>query len=147
MVILLGQVSLPGRNADDWSGATIAVEANDQPAEAVTDNTGNFSLTTTVQGGEATIKADAPGYLPAVCQAVMSQPQTTLAEVSLRSGDITNDDVVDVTDAVAIGLGFGQTGAGNPADINHSGNVDVLDVILVGINFGEGTQNWSCQGQ
>ncbi len=152
VVILLGQVSLPGRAANDWSGATIAVENNNEvqvasQAQAVTDRTGKFTLTTTMPAGNTAIKADAPGYLPAVCTTAMTQPQATLTNIALRSGDINDDDRVDITDAVAIGLGFGQTGANIPADINRSGNVDVLDVILVGINFGEGAQTWKCLGQ
>jgi len=94
------------------------------------------------------IKADAPGYLPARCviaAGVLSQPDLELASTALLSGDINDDDIVDITDAVAIGVGFG--GEGDPdllTDINRSGNIDIFDVILVGVNFGEGMQNWEC---
>ncbi|MFC1975175.1 hypothetical protein ACFLXQ_02105 [Chloroflexota bacterium] len=149
VVIIIGQVSLPGREANDWSGATVAVEPQAQAQStgqmsATTDHTGNFALTADLPSDNATIRADAPGYLPAVCRAALTLPETTLTHTALLSGDINNDDWVDITDAVAIGLDFGATGPAVSSDINRSGNVDVLDVILLGINFGEGSQVWSC---
>jgi hypothetical protein len=62
------------------------------------------------------------------------------------SGDVNDDDRVDVTDAVAIGAGFGVNGSNLPADIDRSGFTDIFDVILVAVNFGEGAQNWYCTG-
>jgi hypothetical protein len=147
VVIIIGQVSLPGREANDWSGVTVAIEPQAQSTgdlSTTTDHTGNFAFTAEVPSENATIRADAQGYLPAVCQVTLTQPETTLSHTALLSGDINNDDWVDITDAVAIGLDFGATGPTVPSDINRSGNVDVLDVILLGVNFGEGSQVWSC---
>ncbi len=146
VIIIIGQVTMPGRTGDDWSGATVAVEVEPQTTEplwAMTNQTGDFVLNGQVAGDSATIQADAPGYLPARCQLPIPDSETTLNQTALLSGDINDDDAVDITDAVAIGLDVGANGY-LPADINRSGNVDVLDVILVGINFGEGIQAWDC---
>jgi hypothetical protein len=110
----------------------------------MTNQIGEFTLTASLPPDEATIRADAPGYLPTECQLpVVQQSEATLAHTALLSGDINDDDTVDITDAVAIGSDIGAAGY-VPADINRSGNVDVLDVILVGINYGENTQVWDC---
>ena len=77
----------------------------------------------------------------------MVPSEATLTNTALLSGDINDDDWVDITDAVAIGLDFGVAGSTVAADINQSGKVDVLDVILVAINFGESTQVWRCLGE
>lgn len=123
----------------------MAIEAQSvEPMSVTTNDTGDFALTAEIPPGDATIKADAPGYLPAICNIPLLQPEARLANTALLSGDINDDTWVDITDAVAIGLEFGSTATAASADINKSGNVDVLDVILVGLNFGEGTQVWPC---
>jgi hypothetical protein len=148
VVIIIGQVSLPGRETDNWAGTTVGIEVDGpsaEPMSTTTDSTGKFMLSGVPSGTFTAIKADASGYLPAVCAAPrITPPEITLTTMALLSGDINDDDAVDITDAVAIGLEFGAIGSTVPADINRSGNVDVLDVILVGVNFGEGTQTWHC---
>ena len=144
-------MSLPGREADDWSGVKIIVEDDEQPTaqmSATTDDKGHFALAGVSAGTYSAIKADAPGYLPAVCaDPVIGQAETALTNTALLSGDIDGDDKVDITDAVAIGLDFGASGSTIPADINRSGEVDVLDVILVGVNYGKSAQMWDCLGE
>jgi hypothetical protein len=151
VVIIIGQVSLPGRESDDWSGVKIIVEDDEQSTgqvSATTDDNGRFTLAEVSVGAYSAIKADASGYLPAVCtNPVIGQAETALTSTALLSGDIDDDDRVDVTDAVAIGLDFGANGSAVPADINRSGEVDVLDVILVGVNYGKGAQAWDCLGE
>jgi hypothetical protein len=147
VVIIIGQVSLPGRESDDWSGVKIIVEDDEQPMSATTDEKGHF-IAEVSAGTYSAIKADAPGYLPAICaNPVIGQAETALTNTALLSGDIDDDDRVDITDAVAIGLDFGANGSTVPADINRSGEVDVLDVILVGVNYGKSTQAWDCLGE
>jgi hypothetical protein len=147
VVIIIGQVSLPGRDSDDWSGVKIIVEDDEQPMSATTDEKGHF-IAEVSAGTYSAIKADAPGYLPAICvNPVIGQAETALTNTALLSGDIDDDDRVDITDAVAIGLDFGANGSTVPADINRSGEVDVLDVILVGVNYGKSTQAWECLGE
>jgi hypothetical protein len=93
------------------------------------------------------ITADAPGYLAAVCSnPVVTAPETALNVVTLLTGDLNDDDVVDVTDATAIGVDFGKTGLGMLADINQDSIVDIFDIVLGTINFGQTTQTWNCTG-
>jgi hypothetical protein len=150
MVDISGQVILTGRINDDWSGATITVDNGTQ--SAVTESNGNFMVENVSADGLNTnansiiITADAPGYLSAVCAASqLVDPATVLVPVALVSGDINGDNLVDITDAAAVGVSFDKTGADLPADITRDGVVDIFDIVLVGVNFGEaGPQTWAC---
>jgi hypothetical protein len=136
-------VILPGRANNDWSGGTVTIDDTGQSAN--TDSTGKFTIAAVAFGAHSSITADSPGYLPAVCTAVsIITPNTALTSVNLLSGDITDDGHVDIADATAIGVSFGQTGAGLPTDINRDGIIDIFDLILVSVNFGEGPQAWNC---
>ncbi|MCL4297842.1 MAG: hypothetical protein KJ077_19020 [Anaerolineae bacterium] len=141
-----GQVILPGRANNDWSGGTVTIDDTGQSAN--TDSTGKFAIAAVAFGAHSSITADSPGYLPAVCTAVtIITPNTDLTSVNLLSGDITDDGHVDIADATAIGVSFGQTGSGLATDINRDGIIDIFDLILVSVNFGEGTQTWNCLTQ
>ena len=66
--------------------------------------------------------------------------------VALLTGDLNDDRLVDITDATAVGLSFGQTDPGLVADINKDGIVDIFDIVLATINYGKTSQNWNCTG-
>jgi hypothetical protein len=68
-----------------------------------------------------------------------------LAEVTLLAGDIDEDNVIDITDAVAIGVALGSTDV--VANLNADGQVDILDLILLAANFGQtsAANPWTCQ--
>ena len=121
---------------------------DDSGQSDTTEATGLFSIADVVAGAHTSITADAPSYLPAVCTApTITAPETVLATVTLRSGDVNDDDFVDITDATAVGLSLGETSPGLSTNINRDGIVDVLDIILVSVNFGKGPQTWSCLGE
>jgi len=115
----------------------------------MTNTGGDFWFDDLQTDVQATITADAPGYLPADCtMPAFVAPETTLLPVTLLSGDIIEDEnvIVDITDAVAVGNSFDQSGSDLLADINLDGVVDIFDLVLVSINFGEtGPQEWVCQ--
>ncbi|MBN1995775.1 MAG: hypothetical protein JW953_24025 [Anaerolineae bacterium] len=143
MATLTGQVSLSGRANNNWSDAVVSVDDSGQ--SYTTGATGQFSIVDVTPGLHTSITADAPGYLPSVCTApTITAPETILVTVALKSGDVNGDNIVDITDATAVGLSLGNTGPGLPTDINRDEIVDVLDIILVSINFGEGVQTWNC---
>ncbi len=122
------------------------VVITDTAQSDITDAAGQFSIAEVIPGTYTAIKADAPSYLPAVCTApAVSAPTTTLASVTLLSGDINDDDLVDIADAAAVGSSLGEIGSGLATDINRDEVVDILDIILVSINYGEGAQTWNCQ--
>ena len=140
---LSGQVILPGRALNDWSGAEVTVDGNGP--RAITDPDGHYHLAGVAVGGHQSIIADAAGYLPAVCTGpVVTASETVLANVTLLSGDVNDDGKVDITDATAVGIDFGKTGSGLTADINRDEMVDIFDVVLASINYGEETQVWDC---
>jgi hypothetical protein len=138
-----GQVILAGRTGNDWSGATVII--NDDGQNAATDTGGYFSIANVEIGSVSFITADAPGYLSAVCEnPALTPPETGLTAVTLLSGDIVDDDVVDITDATAVGISFGDTGPDLMADINQDNVVDIFDLVLVAVNYDKTTQVWSC---
>jgi hypothetical protein len=139
-----GQVIAIGRAGNDWSDSTVSI-ASSNPQTTLTDMTGSFHLTK-IPTGVHTFTADAPGYLSAVCANVtITTTNTTLKPVNLLSGDINNDDLVDITDATAVGADFGRTGTELAADITRDNVIDIFDIVLVSVNFGEqGPQPWIC---
>lgn len=136
---LSGQVSLPGKT--EQSDAVVSLQGSDFSAN--TDSTGHFSMAE-VDPGAYTIEAAAPGYLKAVCSnKTVSAPATELAAVSLISGDLNGDDLIDITDATTIGVDFGNNNL--RSDLNDDGAINVLDLIMVANNFGlSGPSPWSC---
>lgn len=149
--MVFGQVILDGRTGDNWSGASIVVEellptTVQALPNAVTEEDGTFTLANVPTNGSLSIIADAPGYLAAVCtNPTIIAPETELPALSLLSGEITGDNTIDIADATAVGLEFGQTGSGLNADINLDQVIDIFDLVLVSINFGaEGPQVWAC---
>jgi hypothetical protein len=149
VITVTGRITLPGRTGNDWSGATVSVDDSGQ--SAISDPAGNFLLANVPTGPHTSITADAPGYLSAVCTApTLPEPGPTLATIGLLSGDVNDDELIDITDATAIGLEFGNSGPGlSPdVDINHDEVIDIFDLILVSVNFGQtGPQVWSCLGE
>jgi hypothetical protein len=145
--VIFGQVILAGQTGNDWSGATVTEVDSEQTG--LTDKTGNFEIAEVPTGLRSAITADAPGYLAAVCtNPTVTAPETNLAAITLLSGDINDDERVDITDATAVGAGFGQSGSDLAADLNRDAIIDIFDIVLVSLNFGEeGPQIWQCQGE
>ena len=142
---VIGQVILPGRTGNDWSDAVVTVD--DTAKSGTTDAAGNYAIADVTAGVHSSITADATGFLSAVCTSpTVTAPETNLLAATLLSGDVNDDDVVDITDGTAIGTNLGDSGPGLAADINQDEIVDVLDLILVSVNFGTtGPQEWVCQ--
>jgi hypothetical protein len=144
MADISGQVIVIGRANNDWSDTMVTIEGSGK--SDMTDVTGNFSITEVAAETSSSITADAAGYLSARCDEItIDSPETVLSAVNLLSGDINDDDMVDITDATAVGAGFGQTGSDLPADITRDTVLDIFDIVLVSVNFGEqGPQTWDC---
>jgi hypothetical protein len=123
------------------------VTVDDSGQSDTTNAEGYFSIADVPVGSHSSITADADGYLSAVCIAPsVTAPETALLAVTLVSGDINGDEVVDIADATEIGVNFGATGPALAADINRDEVVDIFDLILVSFNFGQtGPQTWVCK--
>ncbi|MCP4358714.1 MAG: hypothetical protein GY796_11910 [Chloroflexi bacterium] len=147
MADVSGQVNLAGRANNDWSGVTLAFEGSDQVG--ITGTSGFFNVTNVSASLITSIMANASGYLSAKCTDVnLTAPQTDLSPVVLLSGDVNDDELVDIIDATTAGASFGQTGSNLPADITRDEVVDIFDIVSVSLNFGEaGPQAWNCLGQ
>ncbi len=135
-----GNIALEGKT--DHSGATVLLQGTS--FLAITDSSGNYSLSNVAEGTYATIEADAPGRLRAICtDKAVSAPITELNAVTLLSGDLNGDDLIDISDATTVGVDFGTSN--NRSDLNGDGTVNVLDLILVAKNYGtNGPSDWTC---
>ena len=140
-----GQVMLEGRTIGSWGGAVVTIDGT--TFSATTDTDGDFEFVD-VPPGTYNFRADADGYLEAVCENLeVVAPLTTLMPVELVAGDVHVDDdnVINILDAVAIGAAFGDPASNPAADLNADGLVNVLDLILMSVNFGaEAPTVWAC---
>lgn len=160
-----GDVDLQGRT--DASGATVKVYNQQVKAGSVEMASG----TTNVDGAFTTsyvdshlltvgttywLQADAWLYLPttpisgldwAHSHTLDTRPTTVLNQVTLRGGDATDDNVVDITDATCIGRDFGGAPATCAAtgysDVTGDGLVDILDLVLMGSNYSMESSSWA----
>jgi hypothetical protein len=148
---IVGNVKVEGRAADNQAGHTVNAVGSGDPLSDDTDADGTFFIDE-APADTYTVTADSAGFLAATCSDVVHAEDalTTLADVTLLAGDVNKEgdskDVIDITDAVAIGAVFGST-AGDVADLNVDGVVDILDLILMSVNFGQTSDAnpWACQ--
>jgi hypothetical protein len=137
-----GQVTLETRSAGDWEGSVVTMDGTS--FSATTDADGYFEFTN-VPPDTYTFRADAEGYVEAVCENVpVVAPLTALVPVELVIGDVVDDDIIDIADAVAIGVAFGNPASNPAADLNQDSAVNVLDLILMAVNFGATSGTWAC---
>ncbi|MCB0190849.1 MAG: hypothetical protein KDJ65_02795 [Anaerolineae bacterium] len=143
LVTVNGQIQLAGRQEGLWDNVTVT--ANGQTI--TTDANGEFSLNNIVTAGPISVMAETDDYLSASCSISTPVGQAIRLEtVTLLSGDLNGDEIVDVTDAATIGINFGKSGPTITGDINLDETVDIFDLVLTSINFGEtGPQAWVCQ--
>ncbi|MCB0208627.1 MAG: hypothetical protein KDJ52_04840 [Anaerolineae bacterium] len=147
LATLYGMVELPGRSAGLLDDTQVTLV--DKGISTTTQPDGTFAIINIAPGTYDALTANAPGYLSATCtDVIVSIPETVLQTASLLSGDVTNDDLVDIADATVIGASFGQQSENLTADINRDNIIDIFDLVLVSINFGqEGGQPWLCNNQ
>jgi hypothetical protein len=129
--------------AEDHSDSTVSVDI----FSGTTDSTGYYEILD-VPLGDHPATADAEGYLSAFCsEAKIYWETTVLREVELVPGDVDANEVVDIVDAAAIGLVFGESTEDKSVDLNRDGVVDIYDLILLARHFGmEGPTEWVCDG-
>jgi len=148
---IAGNVQVEARAADNQAGHTVSAAGTvEGPFEVLTESNGDFVICD-APADTYTVTADRAGFLAASCVDVVhaADALTSLAGVTLLAGDVVDDEdkVINITDAVAIGLVFGSTTPGEVADLNADGVVDVLDLVLMGVNFGQTSAGnpWVCQ--
>lgn len=147
LATLSGMVELPGRTIGLLADTQIIIDDNGQ--STTTQPNGSFAIVNVAPGTYNELTADAPGYLSATCtDVIVTTPETVLQTISLLSGDVTDDDLVDIADATVIGASFGLQSDNLTADINRDNIIDIFDLVLVSINFGQqGSQPWLCNNQ
>jgi hypothetical protein len=158
--VIIVDGSIPGRG-DMEGNVKVEGRADDNQADhlvtAAISGTTTLTDTTEANGdfwidnaptGTYVLTANEAGFLAASCADVAhsSDALTTLDSAILLAGDINDDQIIDITDAVAIGAVFGNT-EGEVADLNLDGVVDVLDLILMAVNYGQTSAEnpWACQ--
>jgi len=106
-----------------------------------TDNKGYFE-SEPLEVGNYEVKADADLYLPACDTAdVTSDESTILPSTHLSSGDMNDDDTINIGDATLLASNLDSDAP--EADINSDGTVNVQDwSILQGNYEKDGCQTW-----
>lgn len=114
--------------------------------DAVVDSTtvdANGFFTFEAPSGTYLIRATAEGFLPAegdpqVFAGITTQMQT----ISLISGDIDGNGVIDQFDALTIGMNYNASNV-PVADLNNDGIINVLDLEILAANYrANGSLNW-----
>ncbi len=137
-----GNVKVEGRADEQQAGHVI----NSDTFSTVSDSKGDFSFND-IDFGVYTLTANSPGFLAATCVDVSHTAGNTLLQNSiLLAGDIDDNGIVDVVDAVAIGTALGNSTAGEVVDLNSDNGVDILDLILLSVNFNQTSVGnpWVC---
>jgi hypothetical protein len=127
-----GHALLEGRS--DHSG--IEVTLTDGVSEdALTDANGAYTFSD-VPEGVYDLVISHPLYLAAefVGCSIPGGETATMPGVTLLSGDLDGNGVIDISDLVICGKHFGGTSA--EADITADGHVDIFDIVLIGKNVG-----------
>jgi hypothetical protein len=144
-----GNVKVEGRAANKQAGHQITGTGIKGQVQGVTDTAGDFMIKK-APADTYTMKAFRPGFLATYCPNVQhaATALTTLKNTTLLAGDIDSSDMIDITDAVAIGAVFGSTNVDEVANLNAEGEVDILDLILMSANYGQTSVDnpWICQG-
>jgi hypothetical protein len=147
---IAGNVKVEARADDNQAGHQVMAvgELDDNDLMVTTDANGDF-LFDNAPADTYAVTANSDGFLAASCEGVehTASAMTTLADALLLAGDIDDDSVIDITDAVTIGAAFGSTVSDEVADLNADGAVDILDLILMAANFGQTSADnpWVCQ--
>ena len=91
-----------------------------------------------------TITASASGFLDAEGSATIAGGSTsTKPNITLLSGDIDGNGVIDQFDALTIGMSY-NTATPSEADLNNDGVINVLDLELLASNYREtAPQEWN----
>lgn len=142
---MVGNVKVEGLRDDLQAGHVVTIE--DAGLTGMTDANGNFALME-VALGSYDLRADSPGFLSATCTGLgHATGLTVLNGVTLLAGDIDSSGAIDIVDATAFGLAFGNVGPGEVADFNRDGQVNALDMILMSANFDQtsAANPWRCQ--
>lgn len=118
-------------NGLDAQVSVIALNGRELHADPVPGVTGAYTVHVPSGQPYRTLSVDAPLFVGCVAERdlMVGIPAILLA------GDVNDDEIVDLTDSVLIGLNYG-TSVGSPIDVNLDGIINVLDLIHVGRNYG-----------
>ncbi|MDX2136975.1 MAG: carboxypeptidase regulatory-like domain-containing protein [Chloroflexota bacterium] len=133
----------------DSSGITINVLASGAViGTTTTASDGSFTLSN-VAAGNYTIRAEAPGYLPAEGTVTITAGQTAQkTAITLQAGDVvaSNPPVIDELDVVLMATSYGtpETSEQLPADVDGNGRIGLGDLTALAENLrAAGPQTWN----
>lgn len=132
-----GVASLP--YGTDWSGIQVTLTIGGTSVTTTTDATGYYSFSD-ILDGTISITFDTP-RLVAQCLAttVTGGASATMPTSSLVTGDINDDNVIDIADFTLMAGHFGShTGQSRYlaiADLNADGKVNIQDLSILGSHF------------
>jgi hypothetical protein len=121
---------------------TVKSGATEVNFTSTTDNSGFFTVTTSLADGNYNWRVKGPKNL-ANCGALVLAGNVTNQEMgTLRAGDANNDNLAQILDfnilKVTFGRGLGDPGYDARADFNNDNLANVTDFTLLKTNFGSG---------
>jgi len=145
---LKGRIILERRGSSNNAGAEVCVETT---CFTMGDD-GTYTLDDLPKSGTVTVSrasylgsayaydGEGGGRMSRSAKGV-AQEEITLPDVTLLGGDINQDDIIDIKDAVQAGAARNST-EGDPnwdalADITDDGNVNLLDMVAVQANWNQ----------
>ncbi|MCD6554457.1 MAG: hypothetical protein DRI52_06985 [Chloroflexi bacterium] len=133
---MTGCVYLQGRT--DHSGVEVWATLVDPVSPVVTTGPdGCFDLVVPLGGTQYVVTARMDGYLTAQSSAYpVNTGVVNVGNTTLRGGDATGDNRVDILDIAYIASHFLVAPVDARADINADGTVDIYDLTMAAGNFG-----------
>lgn len=118
-------------------------DEQDTVVDTTTVDANGFFTFDEVPAGTYLIRAEAQGFLPAEGDPpVFSGITTQMQTISLISGDIDGNGVIDQFDALTIGMNYNASNV-PVADLNNDGIINVLDLEILALNYrANGSLNW-----
>lgn len=164
-----GYIKLQGRTGGaatpaGWNGAAVTLTCSSGACLSplagpyhfsVTDVNGHYQLVKTDPGtgvalGTYTASVVRRAYLgatktaPVVVSAGSNVIDALGAAPILRGGDVTADNVIDISDLTVVGSAFSSTVTPDTgSDVNGDGFVNIFDLVLVGGNFLATSSTWN----
>jgi len=136
--------TITGKVSANGQPVTVTLSGVQQiPVAVIAKADGSFSLSVPA-GNYTSISAQASGFLNAQRDSLTLSAGGTLSlpAIVLLAGDINNDNKIDQTDVLTIGINYNKS-APFAGDLNNDGVINVLDLQLMAPNNGKtGPSTW-----
>lgn len=138
-----GEIIFPGFESRPLTNLTLTLPDNNV-VRSIADADGRFAFAD-LQPGNYRLEASAAGFLSSRIEFTLAEGQIMLLPTAaLTSGDVNQDNVINIKDAVLVAANFDGPAKVAEADITGDGWVDIRDLSLIGAQYGNnGPASWN----